>query len=175
MDLNSLNDSERLVLLQALYSVIGEHVSTKNPFSLRSEMDEKYRELYETTGSKSFDMKLGDTVVGTYSIRFSKEKDSETFLDFEVIDHVALAFWFNNAANREIINNFVAANLKQFAEYYFTETGEMPEGCEIVKHIKPAVDKAYIGGALKINNESVANIIGNALPGIAGLLEGGVQ
>ena len=174
MDLNNLNDAERLVLMQALYNVIGEQVSTKNPFSLRSEMDEKYRELYETTGSKSFDVKFGDEVVGTYSIRFSKEKDSETYLEFEVNDQVALAYWFNNAANREIVNSFVAMRLRDFAEYYFTETGEMPDGCEIAKHIKPAVDKAYIGGALKIDNDTVASVLGNALPGIAGLLEGGM-
>ena len=48
----------------------------------------------------------------------------------------------------------------------------MPEGCDIEKTITPAVDKQYIGGALKVNPDSVAMAIGEALPGVAGLLVG---
>ena len=172
MRFNDLPENEQLAILQALYNVIGEQVSTKNPDSLRYKADQQYRELYEQTGSKSFDTKVNGNVVGTYSIKFSKAQDSVTSLEFEVFDMELLARWFSDQADKRIINRFAALNLERFAEFYFTETGEMPEGCDIEKHITPAVDKHYIGGMLKVDAESVATAINDVLPGVAGLLVG---
>ena len=172
MNFNDLDELEQLAVLQALYNAVGEKVSTKNPDSLRARIDEQYRELYEQTGSKSFDVKLLGDVVGTYSIRFSKDKASETKLIFEVQDHEKLARWLDSPAIEQVAWEFVALNLSDFAEYYFTSTGEMPDGCDIRKQIIPAVDKAYMGGALKVDGESVANAIDMMLPGVAGLIAG---
>ena len=173
MRFNELPDSERLAIMQALYNVIGEQVSTKNPDSLRALADQSYKDLYELTGSKSFDVKVNNNVVGTYSIKFSKPKDSTTSLDFEVYDMLGLAEWFSESADKDVINRFAALNLERFAEFYFKETGEMPDGCDIEKHITPAVEKQYIGGMLKVDCESVATAINELLPGVAGLLTGG--
>ena len=175
MRFDELDELEQLAVLQALFNAVGEKVSTKNPDSLRSRIDEQYRALYEQTGSKSFDVKLLGDVVGTYSIRFSKDKASETKLIFEVQDHEKLARWLYAPANEQVVWEYVALNLADFAEYYFTSTGEMPDGCDIRKQITPAVDKAYIGGMLKVDGESVANAIDLALPGVAGLIAGGTD
>ena len=175
MEFNDFNELEQLAILQALFNAIGEKVSTKNPDSLRARIDEQYRELYEQTGSKSFDVKLMGDVVGTYSIRFTKDKASETKLIFEVQDHEKLARWMYSPAIEQVAWEYVALNLADFAEYYFTATGEMPEGCDVRKQITPAVEKAYMGGMLKVDGESVANAIDLALPGVAGLIAGEVD
>ena len=167
-----MNDIERLTLAQALYSELGKIVSTKDPESLRSQIDEQYRELYESTGSKSYDVKLNDNIVGTYSIRFTKPKESESRDVFEVRDYEALAKWFEGI-DASILAKFVAHDLAQFAEWYFAETGEKPEGCELVTVVTPAVEKRYIGGALKVDSQSVLEAMNDALPYyVAGLLDG---
>ena len=168
-----MNDIERLTLAQAIYSELGKIVSTKDPESLRSKIDEQYRELYESTGSKSYDVKLNDNIVGTYSIRFSKSKDSESRDVFEVRDYEALAKWFEGV-DASIISSYVAHDLAQFAEWYMAETGEMPDGCNMSTVVTPAVEKHYMGGALRVDSQSVLEAMNDALPYfVAGLLEGG--
>ena len=173
MRFNDLPDNEKLAVYQALYKIIAEKVSTKDPDSLRSQIDEEYRELYELTGSKSFDVKLSGNVVGTYSIKFSKEQDSKTEMAFEVCDFEDLAEWFDQEAPKSVMEEYAAQNLEAFAKFYFAHTGEIPNGCKFQKHITPAVEKHYIGGMLKVDTESVANAISDSLPGVAGLLAGG--
>lgn len=171
MQFEDMNEVQQLAVLQTLYNAIGERVSTKNPDSLRAFVDEKYRELYEQIGSKSFDVKLGGEVVGTYSIRFSKEKPSEERKVFEVTDTLGLAEWLDKV-DQETITHYVALNLERFAEFYFNETGELPDGCAMVPVVTPDVEKRYIGGLLKVDAEAVAGAIQTALPNIAGLIVG---
>ena len=173
MRIDELPEVEQLAIFQALYSELGKKVSTKDPDSLRSRIDEEYRELYEQTGSKSFDVKLMGDVVGTYSIKFSKPQDSVTSMEFEVACLEDLTEWFDQQAPKELMEEYAALNLEKFAEFYFTHTGEMPEGCKLQKHITPGIDKHYMGGMLKVNAESVANTIDMLMPGVAGLLAGG--
>lgn len=169
-----LSDVERLAIAQAFYKTAAELVDTKNPDSLRSAVDEGYRELYERTGSKSFDVMLNGHQVGTYSIRFSKPKPEETRMSFEVTDYEKLAQDFADNVTDEQCRTFVALNLAQFAEYVLNVDGEMMDGCELVPIVTPATEKQYIGGTLKIDPQAVMVSMGETLPpGIAGLLGGG--
>lgn len=168
-----LNDSERLALAQTFYKMAGALVDTKSPDSLRSTVDAEYKALYEQTGSKSFDVKLNGEVVGTYSIRFSKPKESETRLSFEVHDYIKLAKWFDTVPSN-IITDYISTDLAQFAEWYFMHMGEMPDGCDIDKIITPATDKEYIGGVLKVDTEKVIDAAKGLLPAsVVGLLGDG--
>lgn len=168
-----LTDTERLAIAQALYNMAGKLVSTKDPDSLRSSVDEGFKELYEQTGSKSFDVKVNGMDVGTYSIQFTKPKESETRMVFVVEDYEKLAKWFKTSVSHGEIEHYVACDLKEFAEWQFNHTGEMPDGCNIRETIIPAVEKEYNGGRLKIDPEKVASAIRNVLPGgIFGILEG---
>lgn len=165
------NKTERLAIAQALYKVCGELVDTKNPDSLRGECDRFYKLQYEQTGSKSFDVKIHDDVVGTYSIRFSKEEPQEVRQQLTIKDYVALAKWFDSLPDDEV-KHYVSKDLQPFAEYWLAETGEMPEGCSMDEIVILAKPKQYIGGVLKIDPTRVKDAVGNALPqGIAGLLE----
>lgn len=167
------NDVERLAVAQTFFKLAGELVDTKNPDSLRSAVDSGYKELYERTGSKSFDVMLDGQQVGTYSLKFSKPKPEETRQVFEVNDYEKLARWFDGL-DAGTIADFAADNLAQFAEWALNKTGELADGCSLTPVTTPATEKRYIGGTLKVDTESVMNAMGELLPpGIAGLLGGG--
>lgn len=170
---HELNDIERLTLAQALYKMAGELVDTKNPDSLRSMVDESFLRLYEETGSRTFDVKLNGEVVGTYSLRFSKPKESEARYSFEVDDYEALAKWYEGVPVETILH-YVALDLNQFAEWYLADTGELPEGCVMEKVVTPAIGKTYQGGTLKIDVEKVKEAVSGFLPSryVFGLLGG---
>ena len=171
--MDKFNDVERLAIAQAFYSEAGKLVSTKDPASLRSQVDKGYYELYERTGSKSFDVMLNGSQVGTYSLRFSKPTEEKTQDVFTVGDYVELAKWFETM-DAETLKEYVASDLGQFAEWLFNTTGEIADGCFIDHVITPATEKRYMGGTLKVSTESVQDALVDMLPhGINGLLGGG--
>ena len=169
--MRELNETERLAIAQALYNMAGKLVSTKDPDSLRSEVDASFKELYEQTGSKSFDVKVNGQVVGTYSIRFSKPKESETHVELVVDDNDGLYRWFLHS-DMQTAAHYVSLDLRKYAEWYLQETGELPYGCRLDKTITPATEKEYIGGLLKVDQKKVAEAVSGMLPGgVFGLLE----
>ena len=165
-----LGKAEQLAICQALYKLLGEIVDTKNPDSLRFQVDEFYKRRYEETGAKGYDIKLGDDVIATYSCRFSKEEPQETRYQMEVRDYVKLAQWYSQVPE-EYVRQYLSRDLQPFAEYYFHETGELPDGCVMDEIVILAKPKQYIGGVLRVNSDAIMKHIGNELPaGVAGLL-----
>ena len=61
----TMNEVERLAVAQMLYNEAAKLVSTKDRDSLRASVDRRYKELYDSTGCKSYDVRIGDDVVGT--------------------------------------------------------------------------------------------------------------
>lgn len=170
--MEQLGKIERLALAQALYKVAGQLVDTKNPESLRSEVDRYFKAQYDQTGSKSFDVKINDEVVGVYSIKFSKEKPSETRRIMEVTDYIALSKWAASLTAEELLGYF-GRDLQPLAEWWFAETGELADGCGLAEIVAIAQPKQYIGGSLKVYPDRFAQALGNQLPnGVAGLLGG---
>ena len=167
-----MNDIEKLAFVQALYKGVSELVSTKDPDSLRSEVDRQFLEQYEQTGAKSFDVKINGHDVGIYSLKFSKEKPQETKTILTVKDYEQLARWFNDKTDEEI-RYYVALNLWDFANYCFTFDGEVPDGCEVQEVITAAVPKQVIGGMLKVDGSKVCEAMRGQLgASVAGLLGG---
>lgn len=168
-----LGNAEQLAVCQALYKVLGKIVDTKNPDSLRGKMDAHWKRAYEATGSKSFDIRIGDDVIGTYSIKFSKEEPKQTRYQMEVRDYVKLAQWYSEVPE-EYIRQYLSRDLQPFAEYYFHETGEIPDGCVMDEIVILAKPKQYAGGVLRVNPDMVRKALGNELPaGVMGLLGDG--
>ena len=170
-----LNDIERLALAQALYKSSAALVSTKDPTSLRARVDRGFKELYDVTGSRTFDVKLRGQNVGTYSIKFSKPKPQEDRLVFKVSDYEQLARWFGSMPDDEM-REFVAQHLAAFAEWVCNDTGELADGCELSSIRTFGGSGQYIGGTLKIDNAAVAEAMRGELPqsGIM-LIEGVVE
>ena len=173
--LTELNDVQRLAIAQALYKCAAELVDTKNPDSLRSRVDRGYKELYEQTGSKSFDVLLNGQQVGNYSIRFSKPQPEKMRYSFEVQSYEDLAKWITANCTDDDFSDFIAENMEQFAEWIFNKTGEICGGCDTVQVITPAVEKTYLGGTLKIDAQAVQDATRDALPVFVTNLLGGAE
>ena len=166
----AMNDTERLAIMQAFYRAAGEHVSTKEPGNLRSSVDEHYRSLFEETGAKTFEMRVNDQKVGTYTVRVSQPKTGAA--KFEVNDPAELLPWVA-AAPVEELAAFAAFQSSAFAEWHFYRTGEMPKGCRMGTEQGQEGGK-YMGGTLKVDPQLVAQALGAQLPeAMSLLLEGG--
>lgn len=163
---------ERLAIAQALYNAVGEAVSTKKPDSLRAEVDDQMRALYMATGAKTFDVKVGDVKVGSFSVVTTKPAEEKVDESFGVIDNGALFAW---KVPEDMAHGYARDNIRDFARWYFEETGEMPPGCAIVETRTPADP----GGRVKhtrisVDAAKVAEALGGELEGAArALLEGG--
>lgn len=166
-----MNEREQLFIAQALFNVIGEQVSTKEPGNLRDRVSQEYKTLYEETGAKSFDAKINGEKVGTFSLTVSKPTESKTQEDFLITDEEKFKAWedFQAAAM-----DYANAHLQQIADWHFGNTGEMPEGCEIQKYELAGnpggeVERTF----LKVDEQKVAEVLGNNLPeAVYGLLGG---
>lgn len=163
---------ERLAFAQALYAKLGEIVSTKDPDSLRAAVDEFYKDLYETTGAKSFEVSIDGQKVGTYSVRVSKPKPAETKERLVVDDIGAFSVWIEHETNAEILQLFAQSRLEEFANWLFETTGEIPYGCFVEQTVSLAQPARYSGGALKVDPLSVLDAmqgkLGTAVKGILG-------
>lgn len=166
-----LNPVEKLAILQALQNRIGDMVKTKDPDNLRGEVDAMMVDMYENNplAGKSFDVKLFGQKVGTYSLSVSKGKPQTKRMDIDVRDVVEFRQWCADMG-------FLEVNMKAVNDYVRT-TGDVPEGCELLKVIEPEV----IGGevtrtSLKVQPEEVARVMGKNLGEFTELLlEGGLD
>lgn len=142
---------EQLAVAQAVYKLAAEKVNTKEPGNLRSEVDMYYREMFEQTGAKSFEIRIGKEKVGTYSVLVTKP---ETRVRLKVTDARALMAWCEaNDALR------VEPDMQR-VESIFGETGELPDGCEVEATSAPGGE--YAKSSLRIDPEKVNNALGGA-------------
>lgn len=141
----------KLVVAQAVYKLAAEQVSTREPGNLRAYVDEYYRGLFEATGAKSFEIRIGGEKVGTYGVRVTKP---ETSVRLKVTDSRALMAWCEaNDCLR------VEPDMRR-VESIFGETGELPDGCEVEASSTPGGE--YAGSSLRIDPEKVNNALGGA-------------
>ena len=165
-----LNERERLAVAQAFYKAAGAMVSTKEPGNLREAADAYYKALYEETGAKSFDVKVRDMKVGTYSVRVSKAEPARMQRRFRVSDPAAVLLWADGFGDQELMRKYMQQSASEFAEWYFHETGELPDGCNVVEVGTPAMPEQYAGGSLRVEPQRVAEALGARLPEAMDLL-----
>ena len=174
---------EKLYVGQALFNVVGSAVSTKGEGSLRSECDREMVEAYEREGIKGRDARVNGEKVGTYSIRVKKAESARdawveeraVMQDVEMFDA-----WFttNGPEELEAIVKFIRFEVgaDTFAQWYLDNTGELPDGCELLRidhPAQPAQPERCIGTVLKVEPEKVAQALKGELPAVvAGLLGG---
>lgn len=172
MRFEELPPMERLAIEQALYSKLGEDVSTKNPDSLRSEADREVVENYRTMGAKSYDVHVNGQKVGTYSVRTSKERPQETKRRLVVSDPYALDAYAREHADEAM--EYVHMMMDNFAVFMLETHGVLCDGCEMVEDTISARPSEVIGTTLRVDADKVADAIRGYLPtGIAHLLDGG--
>ena len=164
--MNELTTIEKLTLAQAIFKVVGDAVSTKNPDSVRAQVDEEMLKAYELDGIKSRDLRVNGQKVGTYSVRVSKPKTEDVLSE---TDHDAFVKWAGE--NPEICTLFALNQAAKLAQFALDTAGELPDGYEI-NHV--VIPEHATGTTLKVDVQKVAQAMGNELPSVvAGLLEGG--
>lgn len=158
---------ERLAVAQALYKELGKVVSTKDPRSLRSMVDEELRADYERDGTDRRRITLNGVEVGTISAKIAKPTKETRF---EVTDWDALEDW---GFSQEDAYAYVVRHIADFAKWHFEQTGEMPDGCELVEMTHPGGQ--WMGTVLRgCGIEKVGAAAGVLLQSeVLALLEGG--
>ena len=119
-DANALT---QLAALQALYKRLGEILSTKDPTSLRGQVDYRLKELYEQAGVDRLRIMYDDVELGKLVVKVSKPtKRTNLFVnDFEALLD----------GSSELVNDYVREHHKDFACWVFETTGAVPDGCEL--------------------------------------------
>lgn len=160
---------EQLAIKQAVFSAIGEEVSTKNPDSLRSMLDATLLDTYRATGAKSYDVNVNGSKVGTYTVKVGKERTEPMFT---VYDSSEFAQWLASDEGTYYAIQFAASNGDRFLKYALDEDGTVPDGVGVeMVTVPPAVS----GTTLRVDSKKVAKAISNGyLPTpISRLLGGG--
>ena len=118
-----MEDMERLAIAQAVYKMVADAISTKNPDSLRGRLDAAMLDAYDANGIKSRDLRIGNDKVGTYSVTVKKAVHRS---HVEVTDEDAYEMWADaNGLTKVVVD---AAAVQAWTE----DTGEVPDGCAIV-------------------------------------------
>lgn len=178
-----LTDLERLALMQAIYKVVAEQVSTRNPDSLRHRLDEQARKDYAESGVKSRDLLLNGKKVGTYSVSMTKEV-SPAHLDGirwngDKAPVEEFSEWCEDNLTKADLLDFVTDGgedtdmMESLANWWFGATGEVPDGFEHFEHDVPGMAPTFNGTTVRVSPEKVARAMGAELPAtVVGLLGG---
>lgn len=166
----SRDDLQRLAIAQALYKELAKVVSTKDPNSLRSEMDRELEEDYRRDGTDRRRIVIDGVEVGTLSAKVSKASKTSRV---EVTDWAAFGEYHPDL---EVMGQYVMrdeSSMMGYLQWLFDETGELPDGCELVEQTTPG--GSFIGTTLRgCDAAKVGDALGLQLMGNAvALLEGG--
>ena len=142
---------EQLAVAQAVYKLAAAQVSTREPGNLRAEVDEHFREMFDATGGKSFEVRVAGKNVGTYFVKTTKPSTS---VRLKVTDRRALMAWCE--ANDALS---VEPDIRR-VESIFAETGEVPDGCETEATATPGGE--YAGSSLRIDPVKVNDALAGA-------------
>jgi len=168
---SDLNKLQECMLAQGLYSKLGEIVSTKNPDSLRSQLDERARFLYETDGIKSRDGIINGVKVGTYSVKTHKATPAvpPTFAETLKMTGDEVTFADYIMQDMDALRGFLMRYARSIGAMWFNDTGEIPAGFELVEEMEdpgtPAQPERYAGTVLKVDTDKLAMALGPQLPG----------
>lgn len=172
-NISELPIMERLAIEQALFSRLGEDVSTKNPDSLRSFADEKIVDNYRATGAKSYDLFINEQKVGTYSVRVSDGKAETRKQALQVTDGAVLEQYIQLECADAAVE-YAQIMSRNFAEFMLQTYGVVCDGCEVVDVVTPAEPSRVLGTTVRVDAEKVGNALVGYLPTtVAGLLGGG--
>lgn len=147
-----------LAKCQAEYNRLGAIVSTKDPDSLRSAVDEEMRMRYELHGVKSLDVMCDGVTVATYSVAKTKEQPERRMKVLTMPEGSAIR-WIMEDAPEECYSELCAVAAK-IAEKYMSNTGEIIEGAQMEERVEPAVPSHFKNTVLKINAEGMRKALG---------------
>ena len=107
---------EKFIVAQSIYKRIGKEMKTGKVGNARWNFESSLEDQYRATGAKSFDLRIGDTKVGT-ATRSVRRVQPKT--ELEIVDEESFRAW-------------VGKNLTAFYQdilSHCVRTGEVPDGC----------------------------------------------
>lgn len=161
------DDAEKLAVWQALYQIAGKAVSTKSCDNLRASCSDGLRELYESTGAKSVDVRVNGEKVGTMSLRIAK---AEERMELICQDEGAFIEWLCGDG-RDYLTEATRDGMGRKVLGYARRDGVVPDGCQAVRD---SIPETILGTTLRVDPEKVWRA-GGAQIGeyVRGALEGG--
>lgn len=155
-----MNSLEKLAVAQAVYKAVGAIVSTKDPDSLRGQIDAELLRQFDDLGVDRKRLMLNGQEVGKLSVAVSPAK---TKVQLYLEDARELALWLID--NPKWIERFLATKdgqkLVDFVADALVVEGEVPRGCEAHEVEVPRSVSTKITGC---KPEDVAAALGEALP-----------
>lgn len=148
-----MTDIEKLAIAQWAYKKFAGLVSTKDADSLRGQADEAYREMYEQTGAKSYDIKLAGDKVGTYSLKVAKAKDEPRVI---IEDEYMFLRW---ASENHLVGTVLKVDQRAL-DKFFADSGELPDGCTVVNVHTP---EHVSGGTLRVDERKMDELYAHGL------------
>lgn len=153
---------ETLAVYQAAYKRAAEVVSTKDPESLRSKVQEELLRRYEATGVDRVRPMVGGIPVGTMSVTFTKPVPETTRTEPVVVDREALMADTDDDFAR-FLERAVMRDVCDYAIEYANETGTLLDGMVWRTTTTPERPSAVKGTTLRVDDEKVVQGIEKAL------------
>lgn len=110
--------------------------ATKKGSTLRTLMDNKYHELYETDGETGHDVTLMGQKVGRYTFPTKKGKMGRTVTKAVAYDHDAILADDNEDFSAWLAD-YIKGHIGKLAEMYVTETGDVLAGVMVTTEAEP--------------------------------------
>lgn len=162
-----LSNEELLAFVKGVSLECDKLLDQNDPESLVSLVARKQRARYENdeTGdvAKTQPLEIGFDKVGYLQLRYSKPKQPEMFSNFKVNDYITCGQWLQEVEPR-YIRKYIELDLKTFARWYFNETGEMPEGCELEWYESQAQPSEFMGVSIHVEPKDVLQAMSKRLP-----------
>ena len=155
-----MTDMERLAIAQAVYKMVADAISTKDPDSIRGRCDAGMMDAYAADGTKSRDLRIGGEKVGTYTVRTAKAVHGSRI---DVTDEDAYYAWADENGLMKAVVDAAAV------QAWMDETGEVPDGCASVTTDVP---EHATGTTLRVDVEKVVDAMHGQLDGVRALMLG---
>ena len=151
---------ERFIVAQSIYKRIGKELKTGEVGNARWRFESSLEDQYRATGAKSFDLRIGDTKVGTATRSVRRVQPRP---ELEIVDEESFRKW--------TIENLSAFYQDILA--HCIKTGEVPDGCAPACH-EPEEKASWTLRGLDMDDVAVAvrDTYGVGAMDVAGLLGG---
>lgn len=178
--MSDMNQLQELALAQGLYNRLGAIVSTKDPDSMRAQMDERARMLYANDGIKSRDVQINGMKVATYTVKTAKAQPAipPTFEDVLKCTGAVDEFADAIMSDPDVLRGFIMRHAETIGPLWMRDTGEVPPAFEMVEEMAdagmPAQPERVTGTVLRVDTDALAVALGPQLPSaVAGILTDG--
>lgn len=167
-----MKDIEKLAIAIAIEKSLAEITDGKKRDSLRATINRQMLQAYELDHTSKKEIWVNGQPVGHIRVQTNAKKIDDTFERFEVISMDSLRA-FDDVDFHEYTARWLERHISDIAHDYFFDTGEMPDGCDMVTYqTTPAEPKPTV--YISVKPELVADALRDGLPAaIAGLITDG--